>query len=479
MVGNFYNMIKPKSPDCKVFIYAHWPRTPGGISQLVATKAQYNDIWTSPTDQEARKFYEDLTTVVRADYPATSANIRMVPIGEVFYSLNNNQAFLDAAGMTSIWGVYSDGIHMKGIGSYITACVVYAMAYHDDPTGLGVPGAYGSIPAAALPYIHQTIKDVIIAKSAFTGISYFGPAPVQSIKLNASAMELNVTKTATLVPAFTPSNAANNTVTWTTSNGTVASVANGVVTANAVGSANITVTSADGGFQSVCAVTVVNTGTAVTGISLNKSSTSILVGATETLVATVAPAGATNKSVVWTSSDPGVATVSATGLVTAVKKGAATITATSVNGLFSATTAVNATRLNNPPVAVMKYSPGNFGYAPYKTTFDGRSSSDPDPDDFVIGYDWIIKQQGASTNLKTEISNTFDYTFTSAGVYDVTLQAVDNAENLRSLNTAQATITVLTMPAVPAAETAICYEGFDYVKAPITNFNGGRGWRQG
>ena len=480
MVANFYNLIKSKSPNCKVFIYAHWPRTPGGISQLDATKAQYDDIWTSPTNNEARKFFEDLTTVIRTDYPATAENFRMVPLGEVFYSLNNNQLFLDAAGINSIWGVYSDGIHMKSFGSYIVSCIMYAMAYNDDPIGLSVPGVYGTIPAACLPYIYQTVKDVIISKSAYTGISYFGPAPVQSVKLNASAVELNVTKTATLVPIFTPTNAANKTVSWSSSNTSIASVTtNGVVTANAMGSANITVNTADGNFESACAVTVVNTGTAVTEISINKSSTTILVDASETLVATITPANATNQNVVWGSSDASIATVSASGSVAAVRKGVATITATSVNELFSANTTVKATRINNPPVAVMKYSPGNFGYAPYKVTFDGRSSSDPDPDDFVIGYDWIVKQRGVSTNLRTEVSNSFEHTFTSAGVFDVTLQAVDNAENLRSLNTELATITVLTMPEVPAAETALCYEGFDYVKAPITDLNGGRGWQRG
>ncbi len=479
MCANFYNLIKSKSPDCEVFIYAHWPRTPGNISELVATQQQYNDAWLSQTGVETRKYYEDLTAVLRTDYPATAAKIRMVPIGEVMYQLNNNAAFLAAAGITSIWGVYSDGIHMKGFGSYIASCVMYAMAYHDDPAGLGVPGDFGTIPAAALPYIHQAVKDVIIAKSTLTGITYFGAAPVLSVALNASAIELNTTKTATLTPIFTPSNAANKAVSWGSSNDAVASVLNGVVTANAVGTANITVTTTDGGKQAVCAVTVVNNGTAVTGIALNKSTTNIVVAATETLTATISPAGATNKNVLWSSSDPSIATVSATGLVTGVKKGVATISVSSVNGLFTAPCVVTVTQVNHPPVAVMKFSPGNAGYAPYKVSFDGRSSSDPDPGDFVLGYDWVVKLQGAATNLATEVSNGFDYTFTTPGVYEVTLQAVDNAEQLRSLNTEKVVITVLAMPAVPAAETALCYEGFDYVKSAITDLNGGRGWKQG
>jgi len=478
-VAKYYNLIKTKSPDTKVFIYGHWPRTPNNIAYTVATKAQYDSIWTNANDHEARKFYQDLTTAVRGDYPTTADKIVMVPVGEVMYELNNNPAFLSAMGINSIWGLYIDGIHQGGAGEYITACTFYAMAYHDDPAGLGVPGNFGAIPTAALPYIHQTIKNVIIAKSAYTGISYFGAAPVQSVALNASAMELNVTKTATLIPTFTPSNAANKGVSWASSNENIASVVNGVVTANAEGTANITVTTTDGNFQSVCAVTVTNTGTAVTGISLNKNTTSMLVSASETLVPTISPVSATNQNVVWKSSDPSIATVSASGLVTGIKKGTATITATSVNGLFSASASVTITRLNTPPVAVLKYSPGNNGYTPYKVTFDGRSSYDNDPGDFVLGFDWVIKLKGTSTIIKTEVSNGFDYTFTTPGVYEVTLQAVDNDEKARSLNTESVTITVADMPTVPVAETALCYEGFDYLKMAITGLNGGRGWNGG
>jgi|GEM_PF-2014600 len=67
----------------------------------------------------------------------------------------------------------------------------------------------------------------------------------------------------------------------------------------------------------------------VTGVSLNKSSTTLTVGGTETLVATVLPDNATNKNVTWSSSNTSVATVSSTGLVSAIAPGTATITATS------------------------------------------------------------------------------------------------------------------------------------------------------
>ena len=79
--------------------------------------------------------------------------------------------------------------------------------------------------------------------------------------------------------------------------------------------------------------TIAEDDVAVSSISLNKTSTSIEEGKTETLTATISPAEATDKSVTWTSSDPSVATVDASGVVTAVAAGEATITAEASNGL--------------------------------------------------------------------------------------------------------------------------------------------------
>ncbi len=80
---------------------------------------------------------------------------------------------------------------------------------------------------------------------------------------------------------------------------------------------------------------------AVTGVTLNKATTSIEKGATETLTATVSPDNATDKTVTWTSSDTNIASVDNSGVVTAVAAGSATITASA--GGFSATCTVTVT----------------------------------------------------------------------------------------------------------------------------------------
>lgn len=88
----------------------------------------------------------------------------------------------------------------------------------------------------------------------------------------------------------------------------------------------------------------------VTGVSLNKNTTTIKVGGTETLTAMVEPANATNKAVTWSSDNISVATVDANGLVTAVAEGSATITVTTEDGRKTATCTVIVTNNGSGPV---------------------------------------------------------------------------------------------------------------------------------
>ena len=94
----------------------------------------------------------------------------------------------------------------------------------------------------------------------------------------------------------------------------------------------------------------------VSQITLNKAETSISVGNSETLTATIAPENATNKALTWASSDEDVATVAPDGTVTAVKAGAATITATAADGSGkSAVCKVTVTGDTTPPAHEHRY----------------------------------------------------------------------------------------------------------------------------
>lgn len=86
----------------------------------------------------------------------------------------------------------------------------------------------------------------------------------------------------------------------------------------------------------------------VRGVSLDRSALTLIEGGTAQLTATVEPIDATNKKVTWSSSAPGVATVDASGNVTAVAEGTATITATTKDGAKTATCTVTVEHAHKP-----------------------------------------------------------------------------------------------------------------------------------
>lgn len=86
--------------------------------------------------------------------------------------------------------------------------------------------------------------------------------PVTGVTLNQTALSLDVGSSSTLTATVAPENATNKAVTWTTDNTEVATVADGVVTAVAEGTATITATTTDGSFTSNCTVTVTAAATA-------------------------------------------------------------------------------------------------------------------------------------------------------------------------------------------------------------------------
>ena len=151
--------------------------------------------------------------------------------------------------------------------------------------------------------------------------------PATKITLNKSTLTLNRYATDKLVYTVTPSN-FTDVVSWKSSNTGVATIAeDGTVKGVAGGTATITV--AAGNVSASTRVTVVQP---VTSISMSNTSASLSVGETLQLTATANPSTANNKKVTWSSSDTSVATVSATGLVRAIKNGSAKITATAADG---------------------------------------------------------------------------------------------------------------------------------------------------
>jgi hypothetical protein len=164
---------------------------------------------------------------------------------------------------------------------------------------------------------------------------------VTDVTLDKPKLSLTVGKTETLTATVSPDNASNKSVTWLSSAPAIATVSDsGTVTAIAAGNATIIISTKDGGKIAFCAVTVTDATVYVTGVTLDKTELSLIVGNTETLTATVSPDNAANKSVTWLSSAPAIATVSDSGAVTAIAAGNATITVRTADGDKTATCVV-------------------------------------------------------------------------------------------------------------------------------------------
>ena len=159
------------------------------------------------------------------------------------------------------------------------------------------------------------------------------PAP-EEVVLSKTSMTIYVGNTATLTASVLPEG-ANQGVTFESSDTSVATVnSSGVIKGVKVGTAYITVRTKDKSKYKKCKVAVKNK--PVTGVSLNKTSLELELGSSVILKATVKPSDATNKGVVWSSSDTGVVIVASTGKLTTVKTGVAYVTVTTKEGGYTA-----------------------------------------------------------------------------------------------------------------------------------------------
>lgn len=157
---------------------------------------------------------------------------------------------------------------------------------------------------------------------------------VESISIDKTSLDLKVGDTETIIATIKPDDATDKTVVWTSSNDDAVKVVDGVVYAISAGTATITATAGNKSAECVVTVSTIEIET----ISLNKSNIDLKVGYTDTLVVSVQPDNATDKTVIWSSSDQNVATVT-NGVVEAIGVGVASITVSA--GTKTAECAVN------------------------------------------------------------------------------------------------------------------------------------------
>ncbi len=219
---------------------------------------------------------------------------------------------------------------------------------------------YGYDGSTTQTYAQQNgIKFETLSSSEEPPISTLG-----AIHLNKKEVSLKEDESETLTVSFIELS-SNAKLVWSSSNENVAIVENGKITAKSIGNTIITVSIEDGKYKDTCNVSVTKKDTStepsiipITSISLNKSSISLYVGNAETLVAEILPDNATDKSLVWSSSNSNIASVE-DGKIIAKAAGTATITVSNAEGTKQATCSV--------------------------TVINKESNSEKTPDNTVIG----------------------------------------------------------------------------------------------
>ena len=240
--------------------------------------------------------------------------------------------------------------------------------------------------------------------------------PAESVEINVSTSTLRAGESTKLVVTVKPSTTTNPSVTFSSSDNSVATVdAEGNVTAVGVGEAIITVTCGD--VSSTITIKVV--ATIADSITLDKTAITLKATETETLSATVLPESTTDKTVTWSTSDAKVATVDANGKVTAVAVGTTTITATC--GSVSATCAVTVeatpaeeikVEISQPSVTVGETITLKVEIYPATTTDKNLTFSSSNPDVAVVDEDGNVTAVGVGEAIITIVCGDVTTTIT-------------------------------------------------------------------
>lgn len=169
----------------------------------------------------------------------------------------------------------------------------------------------------------------------YTANFQFVEIPVNSIAVTPSILNLSALESSSSISCcYLPVNATSGTaITYSSSNTSVAVVnsTSGVVTSKGWGSCTITALSSNGKSAS-CVIYVTNPDILVNNVSVSLASYSLTIGSSAVATAIVSPVNASNKGIIWSSSNASVATVSVSGNVTATGVGTCNIIATALDG---------------------------------------------------------------------------------------------------------------------------------------------------
>lgn len=152
---------------------------------------------------------------------------------------------------------------------------------------------------------------------------------LENLSFNSTTYTANINDTITLKPVLTPANATHRYLEWTTSNASIATVSNGVVTCKKAGT--VVITASNGILSKDVIITIKDVNPSLITIE-NGESLKLELGEKRYLVKKIVPSNATNQKVSWTSSNTKIVSVNSNGLISAKSRGTAVVTVTTING---------------------------------------------------------------------------------------------------------------------------------------------------
>lgn len=313
--GDLFNV---NTPDCVEYS--------GGGGYLTAKEAGSGTLTVSLSGDSSVKKEISVTVLAKDSLSATSVTIPdapdMLPLGA-------------SADLTANYTL---------AGSVVLTNPQKAVTWtSSDPKVLYVsPGGKVTAVGSGSATVTASVGGASVAKTITVTAAEEPKDTVTSITLNKYSLTLYVGEMGEQLAATILPEGSTASVVWQSSNPNVATVTEkGLVQAVTPGTSVITATA--GGRHVSCIVSVLAARVRVTGVSFDETEHKIPVRGTAKLTATIAPADATVKTLVWTSDDSGIASVSRTGIVTAVSVGTTKIHATSVDGNHSAEITVTVT----------------------------------------------------------------------------------------------------------------------------------------
>jgi hypothetical protein len=142
----------PANADTQFYIYSRWPRreeitNPDGTKSYPPfdyqaqwdrsyTHLNWGNTYTTRNTNETRDYFNRLLGMVRAQYPTLQKQPLMVPVGDVFYALDQKLRTGIIPELTDVSGMYVDAIHFGDLGRFVVGSTYYATMYETPPTGL-------------------------------------------------------------------------------------------------------------------------------------------------------------------------------------------------------------------------------------------------------------------------------------------------------------------------------------------------------